>query len=121
MDFENFPTFYNFFNLIMYYGPNAEILGPPERRNSSSEPKRCAVITIRAAESGSVLRTARRGRAEPGVYRRVLVRRARPRRLRKEAVYPLVIEDLTVIGQKRGRGLQKYPKVENKPKRPRSA
>lgn len=123
MDFENFPTFYNFFNLIMYYGPNAEILGPPELREKFIE---------RAEEMRSHYYTSGKnpvayyeqldaGAPEPDVYTDASsCDEPAPEDSEKEAVYPLVIEDLTVIGQKRGRGRpRKYPKVENKPKRPR--
>ncbi len=122
MDFEKYPTFYNFFNLIMYYGSHAEILEPPSLRERFIE--RAEEMRAHYYSSGrNPLEYYARldaGSPEPEVYFDVAPSEGdSPEELEKETVYPLEIEDISLLGQKRGRGRpRKYPKVD-KPKRKR--
>ena len=123
MDFEKFPTFYNFFNLIMYYGANAEILDPPELRTKFIERAEEMRALYYASGRNPIDYYSRldAGSPEPEEYLEVESdEEEAPEELEKETVYPLEIEDLSLLGIKRGRGRpRKYPKIEGLPKRRR--
>ena len=102
MDFETHPSFYNFFNLIMYYGSHAEILDPPELRetfmqkidemranyeNSGSNPIRYYEDVDESSDYDQAT-PASEGDSEL------------PHEYDEEISYPVVIDDLTLLGQK---------------------
>ncbi|MBQ9872990.1 MAG: WYL domain-containing protein [Thermoguttaceae bacterium] len=112
MDFERLPTFYNFFNMIMYYGSHAEILDPPELREkfkakveelrqnyiaSGDDPVKYYKKREEEAPLSSNTPTSEGANEKPDDYD-------------EDVSYPIVIDDLTLLGKKRGRGRpRKYP------------